>query len=145
MSNKSAGTAFEQEFAKRLAGHGFWVHRMQDNQNGQPFDLIAAKNKRTYIFDCKDCQSGEFRLSRIEENQEQAMKLWSDTGNGEGMFTLRFSGSIYLVPYHMLMALKENGTKSITDMSVARYGKSLRTWLDSQQRIDEEDADTDQQ
>ena len=144
MSNKSAGTAFEQEFAKKLAGYGFWVHRMQDNQNGQPFDLIAAKNKRTYVFDCKDCQSGEFRLSRIEENQEQAMKLWSDTGNWEGMFVLQFSGRIYLMPYHMLIALKKSGTKSIAEMDVIRYGKHLEAWVDLQRRIDGEDAGTDQ-
>ena len=33
MSNKSAGTQFEREFASRLAAEGFWVHRFQDNKN----------------------------------------------------------------------------------------------------------------
>ena len=44
MSNKSAGTQFEREFAARLAAEGFWVHRFQDNKNGQPCDVIAARN-----------------------------------------------------------------------------------------------------
>ena len=72
------------------------------------------------------------------------MKLWSDTGNWEGMFALQFSSRIYLMPCHMLMALRKNGTKSITEMDVIRYGKHLEMWMDLQRRIDGEDADTDQ-
>ena len=56
MSNKSNGTAFEREFAQMLSEHGFWAHCLKDNQNGQPFDVIAARNGITYVFDCKDCQ-----------------------------------------------------------------------------------------
>lgn len=48
MSNKSAGTQFEREFAARLAAEGFWVHRFQDNKNGQPCDVIAARNGEAY-------------------------------------------------------------------------------------------------
>lgn len=145
MSNKNTGTMFEKEFASLLSSQGFWVHRLQDNQNGQPFDLIAAKNKRTYVFDCKNCRSGVFQLSRMEENQQQAMMLWRETGNWEGMFALRFSGRIYLMPCHMLMALRKSGTKSITEMDANRYGKHLDQWMDLQRRIDGENADTDQQ
>ena len=47
MSNKSNGTDFEKEFAQKLSDHGFWVHRMQDNQNGEPFDVIAARDGET--------------------------------------------------------------------------------------------------
>ena len=68
MSNKSAGTMFEREFAGKLAKNRFWVHRFQDNKNGQPCDVIAARNGKTYLFDCKDC-AGAFQLSRVEENQ----------------------------------------------------------------------------
>ena len=55
MSNKSAGMQFEREFAARLAAEGFWVHRFQDNKNGQPCDVIVARNGEAYLFDCKDC------------------------------------------------------------------------------------------
>ena len=51
MSNKSAGTQFEREFASRLAAEGFWVHRFQDNKNGQPCDVIAARDGEAYLFD----------------------------------------------------------------------------------------------
>lgn len=43
MSNKSAGTQFEREFASRLAAEGFWVHRFQDNKNGQPCDTFVSE------------------------------------------------------------------------------------------------------
>ena len=62
MSNKSIGTAFEREFAGLLAEKGFWVHRLQDNQNGQPFDIIAVKNGRAYAFDAKIVQDDPFRF-----------------------------------------------------------------------------------
>ena len=93
MSNKSMGTAFEREFAELLAEKGFWVHRLQDNQNGQPFDIIAVKNGRAYAFDCKDCAGRSFPLSRIEENQRLAMERWEECGNGTGYFAVHFIAS----------------------------------------------------
>ena len=65
MSNKSTGTKFELELSKALADRGFWVHRLQDNQNGQPCDLIACRNGQAWLIDCKDCQGDFFQLSRI--------------------------------------------------------------------------------
>ena len=92
-SNKAYGTQFERDFAKILAEHGFWAHRMQDNKNGQPFDIIAAKNGNVYAIDCKDCQSDVFSFERIEENQRSAMSLWEACGNrttgNEAVFRMR--------------------------------------------------------
>ena len=136
MSNKSNGTAFERKFAELLSEEGFWAHCLKDNVNGQPFDVIAAKNGRTYVFDCKDCQTDRFVLSRIEENQHNAMKLWAETGNHPGMFAVKFSGKIYLVPYRMLEILMENGTKSISEIEMRRYGRTFEQWCYSQHRMD---------
>lgn len=129
MSNKSAGTAFEKEFAELLAGHGFWAHCLKENTNGQPFDVIAARDGVTYVFDCKECESGRFPLSRIEENQNNAMLLWQEMGNQPGMFAIRFFGQIYLIPHRMLMNLKRNGTKSIAEQHAIQYGKTLEQWI----------------
>ena len=85
MSNKAAGTRFEKEFAGILADNWFWVHLFQDNRNGQPCDVIAARDGNAYLFDCKDCQGNRFPLSRMEENQYNAMKLFRLTGNKRGM------------------------------------------------------------
>ncbi|MBA2215221.1 Holliday junction resolvase RecU [Sellimonas intestinalis] len=136
MSNKRNGTAFEKEFAQLLSEEGFWAHCLKDNANGQPFDVIAAKGGRSYVFDCKDCQTDRFVLSRIEENQHHAMKLWAATGNQQGMFVIRFSGRIYLVPHRMLEILQENGTKSITEIETRRYGRTFEQWCYSQHRLD---------
>ncbi|WP_246241028.1 hypothetical protein [Anaerocolumna sedimenticola] len=43
LNNKKAGTDFEYEFIHTLSKYGFWVHKLQDNHNGQPFDVIAAR------------------------------------------------------------------------------------------------------
>ena len=136
MSNKSNGTAFERTFAELLSEEGFWAHCLKDNVNGQPFDVIAAKNGRTYVFDCKDCQTDRFVLSRIEENQRNAMSLWGETGNYQGMFAVKFSGRIYLIPHRMLEILVENGTKSITEIEARRYGRTFEQWCYSQHRLD---------
>ena len=110
MSNKSSGTAFEREWAQMLADHGFWAHCLKDNANGQPFDVIAARNGTAYVFDCKECTRGRFQLSRIEENQKNAMALWSETGNTMGMFVLKFEKLIVLVPS---LPSWERGLKSV--------------------------------
>lgn len=136
MSNKSMGTEFEKEFAQMLAEKGFWAHCMKDNQNGQPFDVIAARNGVTYVFDCKDCQGDTFSLSRIEENQHNAMTLWSETGNRPGLFAVRFRNGIYLLPHRMLMLLKKNGTKQLKPIDADRYGRELHNWLEGRDQAD---------
>lgn len=135
MSNKSNGTAFEKEFARMLSDEGFWVHCLKDNANGQPFDVIAAKDGRSYVFDCKDCQTARYTLSRMEENQHNAMKLWAATGNQPGLFAVRFVGRIYLIPHRMLEILEENGTKSITEREARRCGRTFEQWCSSQHRL----------
>lgn len=137
MSNKATGTQFEREFSRALSEHGFWVHRFQDNQNGQPCDVIAARNGNAYLIDCKDCQAGFFRLSRMEENQLNAMKLFELTGNGSGKFAIRFvPEEIYLVSYWQLAALKNKGYKKIDPMDCRLYGMELSAWLAWRDRID---------
>lgn len=135
MNNKSNGTAFEKEFAELLSEHGFWVHRMQDNVNGQPFDVIAAKNNDTMIFDCKDCRSNIFYLRRIEENQRNAMKLWEECGNPEGVFAVRYpDGGVFLFPISEIDKALSDGMRYIDREHAKYYGAPLNTWLE---RIDQ--------
>jgi len=136
MSNKSNGTAFEKEFAQQLYEHGFWAHLMQDNQNGQPFDVIAARNGHTYVFDCKDCRDGVFKLSRIEENQHDAMKLWAETGNKPGLFAIRMNNAIYLMPHRMLEIMHENGARQVKEEELMKYSRRMESWLTARNRLD---------
>lgn len=129
MSNKKNGTAFEQDFAELLAGYGFWVHLLQDNRNGQPFDVIAARNGETYVFDCKDCQYEIFSLYRIEENQEYAMRLWQECGNREGMFALKFPSGIRMLPYTTAMELIETGCRRLSGFRIRENTVTFEEWI----------------
>ncbi len=126
MSNKDRGTAFEKDFAGILAVQGFWVHRLQDNKNGQPFDIIAAKNGHTYAIDCKDCQSDVFLLKRMEENQRNAMLLWKKCGNREPVFAVRYpDDEIWLFGYSVLCYLESKGWKQIRKEDAETAGMKL--------------------
>lgn len=127
---------FEHEFAEQLAAQGFWVHVLQDNKNGQPFDIIAARNGTTYVFDCKDCQNDKFQLSRIEENQKNAMLLWAETGNQAGLFALQMTERIYVIALKAIMILKEQGLKQIGIHELNRYGRTIEQWIAAKDRID---------
>ena len=131
MSNKSAGTQFEREFASRLAAEGFWVHRFQDNKNGQPCDVIAARDGEAYLFDCKDCKTDMFSLRRVEENQFNAMRLFDTTGTRRGMFAIRYPDQvIYLVDYEIARIIRDNGKSSVPRHLIGMYGRTLEDWLE---------------
>ena len=136
MSNKSNGSTFEQTFAELLSEHGFWAHVLQDNRNGQPFDVIASRNGATYVFDCKDCQKEKFQLSRIEENQNNAMTLWAKTGNHPGIFAIQLSETIFVIAHKTLMILKDQGLKQIGIHELKRYGRTIEQWLASKDQMD---------
>lgn len=130
MVNKTVGNRFEKDFCQSLAAYGYWAHNMAQNQQGQPFDVIAAKNGKTYVIDCKDCERNVFRLSRIEDNQEQAMKLWSMCGNGVGWFALRLAdGSVYMFSLYSLICLR-NDKVSLPEKYIRMHGKTLKDWVD---------------
>lgn len=97
-SNKKLGNDFESEFCGLLSTFGFWVHNMAQNAAGQPADVIAVKNGRAYLIDCKVCSHDVFDMNRIESNQEYSMALWKECGNGKGWFALKLSnGDIYML------------------------------------------------
>lgn len=131
MGNKKTGNLFEKQLAEKLSENGFWVHRFQDNQNGQPCDLMAARDGETYLFDCKSCGKDSFRLSRVEENQKNAMDLFYRTGNRRGMFAIRFpEGLIYLVDYQVMEDIREQGRKRIDKNEIHIYGRTFESWLE---------------
>lgn len=129
MSNKSEGTAFENELAEILADNGFWAHLLTQSREGQPADIIAIKNNRPYLIDCKDCKRDRFVLSRIEYNQELAMTLYHRLGNSFALFALKLSdGTVYIVPFADLITLRQHRA-SIGIAEMEKYGKRLDDWL----------------
>ena len=126
-SNKKMGNAFERELCDILASHGFWCHNMTQNQAGQPADVIAVRNMRPYLIDCKVCKNDRFPLSRIEENQRNAMKLWCECGNGHGWFALKISTGIYMVS---LWQLEVHKFKSLSKWDIAAIGVPFERWCE---------------
>lgn len=128
-NNRKTGNTFEADFCEILFEHGFWVHNMAQNRAGQPADVIASKNKVSYLIDCKVCENNTFPLSRVEENQHNAMDLWKECGNGEGWFALKVEEEeIVMIPHFSIKALmREKSVLNLTD--IRGYGVKLERWL----------------
>lgn len=127
MSNKSSGTGFERDFAEYMAEKGYWAHVFQDNRNGQPFDIILAKDGNTQVGDCKVCENDVFRLSRMEPNQISAMTRWVECGNGEPWYyiLLERANQVFKVPFSKLLELKRSGQKMVDDEQIMQLGELL--------------------
>lgn len=128
ITNKSLGNDFETRFCEKLFEKGFWVHNMTQNSAGQPADVIAVRDGKAYLIDCKVCTGGRFSLNRIEENQHNAMKLWKDSGNGIGWFALEYQGSIFMVDHDTLVELSEQ-QMSMNYNDICCHTIPLEGWL----------------
>jgi len=127
--NRKTGTSFERQLCTNLAGHGFWAHQMAQNSQGQPFDVIAAKNGHTYPIDCKVCEKDVFRLERVEENQYSAMTLWRQTGNGEGWFALRMTnGEVWFISLETMERAMFT-RRSLYWSEIKQFGITLEEWV----------------
>lgn len=130
MSNKKLGNDFEAKFCEILYDNFFWTHNFAQNKAGQPADVIAVKNKKAYLIDCKVCKNDVFPFSRIEPNQHTAMRLWKESGNGEGWFALGLSdGSIYMIYQSLMIALSLNQSSINRDL-ITHYGMAFEKWVE---------------
>ena len=129
MNNKTLGNNFEQELCEKLSEYGFWVHRLNMNQAGQPADIIAVRNKIAYLIDAKVCSSKGFALSRVEDNQELSMALWEKRGNGQGWFAFKVpTEEIYMIPHFCIQAHKRIKS-SLSFAEIHELGKPLAKWV----------------
>lgn len=130
MSNKALGNAFEVELCEILAKHGFWTHNMAMNKSGQPADIIAVRNKTAHLIDAKVCSSRGFALSRMEENQDLAMDLWKECGNGQGWFALKVpTGEIYMIP-HLNIKAYQPRQSVLSFNEIHELGKPIERWVE---------------
>ncbi len=127
--NRKVGNGFEKDLCHCLSAYGFWVHNLAQNSQGQPFDVIAARNGVSYPIDCKDCAKDIFKMERIEENQLSAMSLWKYTNNGESWFALRLNnGAVYMISFS---DMKVNMlTKTVlSEREIKALGVPLGEWV----------------
>lgn len=116
MSNSKIGAAFERKLCRMLSEYGFWVHRVSQNIVGQqPADIIAVKNGKAYLIDCKVCCRDFFTLDRMEPNQRSAMELWMKCGNSIPFFALEDSkGCVFMLAYPSAVLAEETGKNTIS-------------------------------
>lgn len=131
MNNKTIGNSFEQELCDILSECGFWVHLLNANKAGQPADIIAVKNKVSYLIDAKVCSLNKFPFKRIEENQDLAMDLWYECGNGMGWFALKldFGDQIYMIPHYGMKAYRNAGKTSLSAKEIFELGMPIEKWV----------------
>ena len=130
MSNKKSGNQFESELCEILSMYGFWCHNMAQNAAGQPADVIAVKNGRAYLIDCKVCSTDKgFALSRMEGNQDLAMSLWNECGNGQGWFAMKLpTGDIYMLP-HFCIKAHMHVKSHLSPGEIFEIGKPIEKWV----------------
>ena len=126
--NKKIGNDFEQELCEKLSSHGFWTHNLAMNKAGQPADIIAVKNKIAYLIDAKVCSNDIFPLSRVEENQDLAMDLWKECGNGQGWFALLLGEQVYMLSHYVIKAYAERQS-SLSAKEIFELGTPLEKWV----------------
>lgn len=128
-SNRAVGNAFERELCELLFGYGFWVHNLKQDNAGQPADVIAVKNKVAYLIDCKVCSTDKgFDLRRVEDNQELAMEMWEECGNGQGWFALKVNEDVFMLPYFTVKAYK-NAQSYMSIAEIYEVAKPLEKWV----------------
>lgn len=123
MNNKKLGNSFEKEFAEILANDGYWVTFLTPKQfiGSQPCDLIAIKNDRATLIDCKTCKNHIFQLRRIEENQWQAYRKFKKCGNNDFVLAIKYNRKIYIIPLDII-----NKDKKSIDLDTLTYSWEVK-------------------
>jgi hypothetical protein len=97
---KKIGNQTEKDFANLMFNKGWWVHILNDKVNGQPFDIIMAKNSAVWFLDVKNVSGKNYFLhNRIEPNQKSSMKMLMKRGISNVGFVICFDGEWYLLKY----------------------------------------------
>ena len=128
MNNRTMGNTFEDELCNILSGYGFWCTNLAQKKSGQPADVIAVKNKKAYLIDAKVCSDNKFPLSRIEENQDLAMEMWKDCGNGIGWFALKLGNQVYMISHYVMKAYR-NQQSSLSEKCIFELGMPIEKWV----------------
>ena len=103
---------------------------MAQNSAGQPADVIAVRNGKAYLIDCKVCSTDKgFALDRMEENQDLAMNLWNECGNGQGWFAMKLpTGDIFMLPHFCIKAHKQMKSH-MAPGEIFEMGKPIEKWV----------------
>lgn len=100
ISNKSIGNSAEKAFASLMFQSGWWVHIFATKVVGQPFDCICANQGVVWFLDIKHVDRDDYLLhSRIEANQQNAMKMLAQRSFDTVGFVCLFDDGWYLLRF----------------------------------------------
>lgn len=110
MNNKKLGNNFEKEMMEILSQKGYWVTMLTPKQHvgSQPADLIAIKDNKPMLVDCKTCKTKYFPINRIEENQWLAYQRYKKCRNTEYYLAIKYNNEIYMIPINTIDRSKKN-------------------------------------
>lgn len=74
---KKIGDKTENLLLKEISKFGYWCHLFAYNISGQPCDVVALKENKSFLIDVKHCKGDCFVTSRIEPNQHACFKYAS--------------------------------------------------------------------
>lgn len=139
--NRTNGGRFEQALSIRLADGGFWVHVIQQNQYGQPADIIAVKGKYHTLIDCKVISDRKgFPFERVEENQKYAMQSFQRKAKEMCYFALRLpDASVWMLSMERIRMLKGRGKTRLTEAEIPNNAWPLDRWLKASDTWAEDD------
>lgn len=124
MENRTIGVNFEEEMCEYLSKKGWWVLHIPQTEAGQPADILGVKSNLAVLIDCKVCTNDKFPLSRIEGNQELAMKLWMSKRNDYCYFALKMSnGEVYMLSYIRLYMFQQSGKTVLSKEDIVKLPK----------------------
>ena len=128
-TNRKDGLRFETELCEAFANHGWWAHDMTQSTAGQPADVIAVRLNTAVLIDCKVCSGNKFKISRVEGNQDSAMTLWGQRGNGYAYFAMKMAdGSVYMIPYDEITFLRREGVVLVPEVKIRKF-MSFEEWI----------------
>lgn len=124
-NNKRSGTAFEKRMLQLLSAHGFWAHKLVENENGAPFDLLAIKEGACYAIECKELNGFRFPLSRVEDNQITGLRTAAKHGITP-LFLFQTNARIHVAPAQDILLLLDAGIEKSVRVTVF---EDLEDWL----------------
>lgn len=125
MKNQEIGKLTEFKAAQIFAKHGYWVYQCPKTPEGQPADLIVAKDNKITLVEVKHCDGDRFSLQRVEPNQFTAYKFFKSKGNKSHKILIQFKSGICLLDFQHIYIRKKLGVKSITFLDAQELGEIL--------------------
>lgn len=125
MKSHEIGKVTEFKTAQFFSDKGYWVYQCPKTENGQPADLIIAKNNIITLVEVKHCKNNRFTLNRIEPNQLTTYDFYKTKGNTNHKILIKFKKGVYMMDFSYIKEFISQGYKSITVADLEELGERL--------------------